>query len=215
LLNDGLEIISRALGYLEKVPLIDVERYANQYSEGYLALCHLIRDRTDPGCEQELLAAAYAVYGWMPTILKRFENLVQLSQFIVEVRGLPLNNAVPLIRDAAQSNRGGVLRSLNNSVVGTSKLLHFFRPDLFPIWDSRIAKLFGYVNGRHNNPVVYLAYFELLHEWREKCALPEVLCKTLQRGAPEDDPISQVRLREYCLFLASAIRYGFDLKEPE
>lgn len=151
----------------------------------------------------------------MPTILKRFKNQVQLSQFIIEVRCLSLNEAVPLIRDVARSNRGGVFRSLNNSVVGTSKLLHFFRPDLFPIWDSRIAKLFGYANGRHNNPVVYLAYLELLHEWRSKCSLPELLCKTLQRGAPEDDPISQLRLREYCLFLASAIRYGFDSKEPE
>ena len=27
---------------------------------------------------------------------------------------------------------------LNNSIVGSSKLLHFVKPELYPIWDSRV-----------------------------------------------------------------------------
>ncbi|MHC2367431.1 hypothetical protein ACVIQT_002079 [Bradyrhizobium diazoefficiens] len=215
MLKDGFDVISRALDYLEKVSLTDVERHAAKYSEGYLALRHLIRDRTNPTRERELLAAAYAVYGWMPTILKRFD-LARLSQFMAEVRCFSVNEALPVVREAAKSHRGGTLTALNNSVVGTSKLLHFFRPDLFPIWDFRIAKRFGYANGRHNNATAYLSYFELLHCWCEQYGrLPARLYSVLQRGAPEDDPISQLRLTEYCLFLASAIQYGSDLREPE
>jgi hypothetical protein len=33
---------------------------------------------------------------------------------------------------------GALVRVVNNSLVGTSKLLHFVRPDIFPIWDSNI-----------------------------------------------------------------------------
>jgi hypothetical protein len=214
MLKDGLDIISRALNYLGEASLVDVEKYAARYSEGYLALRHLVRDRTNPKRERELLAAAYAVYGWMPTILKRVDNLPRLSQFVAEVRCLPVSEALPLVRDAAKSNRSGPLTSLNNSVVGTSKLLHFFRPDLFPIWDSRIAKLFGYANGRHNHSAVYLAYLELLHGWCTKCEpIPQPLYRILQMGAPEDDPVSQLRLTEYRLFLVSAMQYGFDSVE--
>jgi hypothetical protein len=37
---------------------------------------------------------------------------------------------------------GALARVVNNSLVGTSKLLHFVRPDIFPIWDS---KVYGFV----------------------------------------------------------------------
>lgn len=40
----------------------------------------------------------------------------------------------------------GALRSVNNSTVGTSKLLHFFSPNKVPIWDSVLAKSFGLVH---------------------------------------------------------------------
>lgn len=31
---------------------------------------------------------------------------------------------------------------VNNSIVGTSKLLHFVNPELYAIWDSRVARYF-------------------------------------------------------------------------
>ena len=192
--RDGTAVVSRAFKDLEQAPRSDIERHAASYSTGYLALRSLIRDRTDPRDEGQLLAAGYAVYGWMPTILKRTENLVPLSEFVIEVRALPFFGALPIVQRAVAQDQGVVLRSLNNSVVGTSKLLHFLMPDLFPIWDSRIAKLFGF-NGRHNSPTAYLSYFELLHQW---CmgggSVPQRLAQTLQTGAPENDPVSQLRL---------------------
>jgi hypothetical protein len=41
-------------------------------------------------------------------------------------------------------------RCFNNSLVGTSKLLHCINPDLFPIWDSRVYR---YITG--NKPHHY------------------------------------------------------------
>ena len=32
---------------------------------------------------------------------------------------------------------------VNNSWIGLSKVLHFINPDIFPIWDSRVAKCFN------------------------------------------------------------------------
>ncbi|WIW43910.1 hypothetical protein ML401_20580 [Bradyrhizobium sp. 62B] len=40
----------------------------------------------------------------------------------------------------------GALRAVNNSTVGTSKLLHFFFPEKVPIWDSVLGKSFGLVH---------------------------------------------------------------------
>src|SRR5258708_7520084 len=47
----------------------------------------------------------------------------------------------------------------NNSVVGTSKFLHFVAPEVFPIWDSRIAAVFGFRHGYQiNNALNYTKY---------------------------------------------------------
>ena len=33
-----------------------------------------------------------------------------------------------------------LIKLINNSLVGTSKLLHFINPDVYAIWDSRVCK---------------------------------------------------------------------------
>jgi hypothetical protein len=179
------------------------------YSSSYLALRTLIRDRTDPSDEKQLLAAAYAVYGWMPTILKKVGNLAPLSSFVIELRGLSFFEALSIVEPASLLEKTSLFRTLNNSVVGTSKLLHFLLPDLFPIWDSRIAKLFGFKHGSHNTASAYLSYFKLLHGWLASGAsMPAKLSEAMQIGAPSNDPLSEVRLIEYALFQASVFKFG-------
>jgi hypothetical protein len=208
--------ISSAFAYLESLSPEELKIDANQYAMGYLALRHLIRDNINFGNQYELLAASYAVYGWMPTILKNFDKLEVLSNFVQRIKPLPLQDAIRTVRCEVTNNDGQALQALNNSVVGTSKLLHFVRPDLFPIWDSRIAKLFGFANGRHNSPAAYLGYFELIHDWCASAAtVPEALQRMLANGSPEGDPISRIRLTEYCLFLTSVIRHGAKVAEEE
>lgn len=208
--------ISNALILLESLPPEKLRIDAKQYATGYIALRHLIRDNINFCDPQEVLAASYAVYGWMPTILKKFEKIDVLSSFILQVKPLPLAEATEAIRDEVTNNGGQALQALNNSVVGTSKLLHFVRPDLFPIWDSRIAKLFGFRNASHNTPAAYMGYFELVHAWCSSAnTFPEALRQILTNDSPEEDPISHIRLTEYCLFLASVTQYGMGIERSE
>jgi hypothetical protein len=102
------------------------------------------------------------VYGWMPTIFefkkdddKTFNDALQLlnkvkNEIILNVEELEL------------------LKSLfNNSLVGTSKLLHFICPELYPIWDSRV---YYYLTGNKayahsiGNCETYLQYQNLCRE---------------------------------------------------
>lgn len=209
--KSGSAIIHDALVAIENSPKGKIEKSIELYSEGYLALRTLIRDRTDLRDQNQLLAAAFAVYGWMPTILKRIGNVSQLSRLALELEGLPFSEARPIVWRATTFDSGSPFLCLNNSVVGTSKLLHFLLPNLFPIWDSRISRLFGFKNQAHNSPAAYFSYFDLLHSWLNSGnALSPALSQKMQIGAPSNDPVSELRLVEYILFLASISKFGDD-----
>ena len=71
-------------------------------------------------------------YSWMPTILDfRSEKLIEATE---------------ILNYAKQGSRPGlteldILKScFNNSLVGSSKLLHFVNPEKFAIWDSRVYR---------------------------------------------------------------------------
>ena len=71
-------------------------------------------------------------YGWMPTILDFRTNKFEES---VEILNKVKNGIIPLVSELE------ILKGLfNNSIVGTSKLLHFITPDKFAIWDSRVYR---------------------------------------------------------------------------
>lgn len=94
-------------------------------------------------------------YGWMPTIF--------------DFRSDEFDAALDILNRAKDGNRpttdGLILLKglLNNSLVGTTKLLHFINPDNFPIWDSRVYR---YLTGnepheyRIGNCKAYLDYLE-------------------------------------------------------
>ncbi|KXX66792.1 hypothetical protein [Flammeovirga sp. SJP92] len=71
-------------------------------------------------------------YGWMPTIFN--------------FKSTKLNEVLKILNSAKKDNtlKENELELLkecfNNSLVGTSKLLHFINPNKFAIWDSRIYR---------------------------------------------------------------------------
>ena len=87
---------------------------------------------------KHLIIGSHFVYGWMPTILKKFniENEASLLEMLNHAKnGEMLNN-----------DQLRIIRScVNNSMVGASKLLHFINPTHYAIWDSRI---FRYSTGK-------------------------------------------------------------------
>lgn len=96
-------------------------------------------------------------YGWMPTIFDFRSNDIELVTNI-------LNKAK--FGQILKENELEILKKcFNNSLVGTSKLLHFINPNIFAIWDSRV---FRYLTNqkphsyRLDNCKSYLDYLEFL-----------------------------------------------------
>lgn len=112
-------------------------------------------------------------YGWMPTIFDfRSDNFEEALQILNEAkRGskLTVDNLVLL--------KG----LLNNSLVGTTKLLHFIKPDNFAIWDSRVYRYLTnqepYDNriGNCSTYIDYLAFCDYLTKQPEFESLQKII----------------------------------------
>ncbi|MDR6632302.1 hypothetical protein J2X72_001073 [Phyllobacterium sp. 1468] len=165
------------------------------YIVGYPALLHLFRERLDVSNLHDIHAGAYAVYGWMPTILKSLPNEAgaqKLGPLIEEARsklnGLDIENWTHC------------LKVVNNSVTGTSKFLHFAVPEVFPIWDSLVARTFGIPSRNHYAKTeAYCAYFRAVHAWLRIAIMPARLDLALNRaGIPTGS--QKVRRIELALY---------------
>jgi len=112
-------------------------------------------------------------YGWMPTIFEfRSDNFDETLGILNEVKkgnNLTVDDLV-LIKGL-----------LNNSLVGTSKLLHFINPVNFAIWDSRVYRYLTnkepYVNsiGNCNSYLDYLAFCNYLTQHKEFDSLKNIV----------------------------------------
>lgn len=107
----------------------------------------------------EIYATIAMVYGLMPTAMNLRRG--DMEPFLA-----PLN----ALRDTGQRLTAGELDGLkalvNNSIVGTSKLLHFLAPETYPVWDSRINRFLNGEPRPETNSVPryrdYLADFDRL-----------------------------------------------------
>lgn len=106
-----------------------------------------------------MVIGIYFTYGWMPTIFDFRSDKFEEGLLI-------LNNAKKGI--IPSHNEISILICLfNNSIVGTTKLLHFINPSLFAIWDSRVYRyLTGLESYEHRIKKYddYLSYLKLLNE---------------------------------------------------
>jgi hypothetical protein len=97
---------------------------------------------------------------------------------------------------------------INNSLVGTSKLLHFVAPENFAIWDSRIYR-FLFERTPHVYRVrsveLYREYLETLAQLRSDSRFP-----SFHRSVNEklDYPVSTLRAIELIMFLNAPLPNG-------
>lgn len=152
--------------------------------------------------EQAFFIGANFTYGWMPTILKhKINNKTDPMSYLQNTIGL-LNDAKNG-RQLVKADFEYIKPVINNSIVGTSKLLHFINPSLYPIWDSKICSFFtGKKTPSYaNNVDRYLAY---------KC-----ICEKLEQDVGIEDiheainellgvlgPVSRMRAIEMVFFNA-------------
>lgn len=102
--------------------------------------------------EHNLIIASHFVYGWMPTIIHL--NLEQKDKVLF------LLNAVKDGHILTVSELEILKKSINNSLVGLSKLLHFINPKNYAIWDSRIFRYLTEKKSTYgiDRPQLYLDY---------------------------------------------------------
>jgi hypothetical protein len=138
IIEDGMQIKLTGKSYLRSYPEF-VQYFKN----------------IDVITEHNLVIGINFVYGWMPTIFEfTSDNFTS---------ALNLLNAAKSEYKLSEKELTLLKSLFNNSLVGTTKLLHFINPNRFAIWDSRVFK---YLTGekphanRIGNPLSYLAYLE-------------------------------------------------------
>lgn len=103
---------------------------------------------------ENLIIGISFTYSWMPTILKsiKLEN---------SERALLILNEVKDGKRISEEQLALLKSVFNNSLVGTSKLLHFINPKKYAIWDSRV---FRFLNNEEphkyklEKPKTYIEY---------------------------------------------------------
>lgn len=120
---------------IEEAKHIKIEKN-NLYLKSYPFLIQFFAEKQE-FTTPKIVQGIHMVYAWMPTTLKKLdiEIIESLLDDLFEVKKGKLlrDEQLELLKNA-----------INNSVVGTSKLLHFINPNLYPIWDSKIVK---YITG--------------------------------------------------------------------
>ena len=133
----------------------------------------------------------FMAYGWMPTILS-YDSSSFYNQKIA--KSLEISN----IEEAKNFIDSFERSPVNNSWVGLSKTLHFINPNIFPIWDSRVALHFGVSNSyQMAKKQNYLRYLEFVHA---NLDLPEVTVVRMKIRTQYRYEMTPVRLIEYALF---------------
>ena len=115
---------------------------------------------------ENLVIGISFTYSWMPTILKsiKLENPGKILSILNEVKnGQRIN----------EEQLGTLKNAFNNSLVGTSKLLHFINPKQYAIWDSRV---FRFLNNEEphkyklEKPKTYFEYLDFIEKLKSEKA---------------------------------------------
>jgi hypothetical protein len=207
-----IDEISRILVAAETWTADDRLSDPGAYALGYGALRSLFETKLDFENVDDIRAGGYAVYGWMPKILRRWapdETLLQLGKLAIMARTRPRAEVRQAIGQKFRAERSP-LRAFNGSAVGSSKFLHFAAPEVFPIWDSVVAGNFGIEKqseiARQSN---YVDYFDAIHACLEDN--PKTRSRLLPLALPN---VSLVRSLEYFLFLHGLKEIAAGRRQP-
>ncbi len=115
---------------------------------------------------ENLVIGISFTYSWMPTILKalNLKNTEEVLFILNEVKKGKLIDEQQLTT---------LKTTFNNSLVGTSKLLHFINPKQYAIWDSSVFRFLNNVEPhkyRLEKPRAYIEYLKLIEELKNEKA---------------------------------------------
>lgn len=142
--------------------------------------------------ERAIPMVAYLVYGWMPKILSYSRNSYQDDKIYKSVFAETEDDALEVL-DAIE------YPPTNNAWVGMSKTLHFLNPEIFPIWDSKVAKVLGVPPTQMGKKEVYKNYVTFIFQHINDPFVERVI---KEFGQVTGYQISKVRAVEFVLFVA-------------
>ncbi len=113
----------------------------NHITSGYNHYVQALKMKLDPNTEEGFYSAISIAYSWMPTMLNIYmPEGKSLQDYIQHV--LYFNNCSKIdihrMNEDVRRHFSALVGLINNSVVGTSKVLHILYPKTVPIIDSRV-----------------------------------------------------------------------------
>lgn len=148
--------------------------------------------------KEDIILGLGLVYSWMPTIPKNIK-------FDALEEALPILNCAKNGYILKKEDYITLKRLSNNSLVATSKLLHFINPESFAIWDSKIYA-YLYQEKAHKYKVEdidkYIAYLDLLNRITHLPKFESIIKNT---QAVFNNKISKYRAIEWMFFNKSNI----------
>jgi len=146
--------------------------------------------------EDSILPISHLAYAWMPTILTYNKENIDIEVFEKTVcSAASVKNqydAIELLDVLPETS------PINNSWIGLSKVLHFINPDLFPIWDSRVAACFNKFNQQaYNKKNIYIDYCNFIFQYLNTRKVQRVKSVYEKKASYS---ISSIRALEFLLF---------------
>ncbi len=153
----------------------------------------------------DAVTALHCVLSWMQSKQPIVSKLAPASRFSVRERAQVLR----LLRKA-HSNRtvlteqdlNHLMRFTNNSSIGLSKLLHFFAPSRYPIWDTWVASVFFTPKPKYDytrKAAAFVTYQRLTSAWARNASNQEVFGQ-IRRLHPLLKSVPRLRLVELVLW---------------
>jgi hypothetical protein len=157
---------------VRRIPYQKEQSYLISYREFLIYFTNLKKIES-----HDFVIAAHFVYGWMPKIL-RLRSISNEKSFV---------QLYPILTDILNKVKKGFLISdkelnilvkvINNSVVGVSKLLHFVNPENYAIWDSNVYRYIYEEKPHHyrvNNMGKYKSYLNTCSEISHNADFPKL-----------------------------------------
>lgn len=168
------------------------------YIKSYPYILDFFKSR-DKFTATDFVCGAHMVYGWMPTIISLNTDGIDADY----EKGAELITIAKNTGSLKKEEIKLLSAMINNSLVGTSKLLHFVAPESFAIWDSKIYA-FLYKRKPHNYLVQsiedYFDYHSNLHALKTDPEFSNFLAIVIEKVGYK---VSPLRALELVMFASS------------
>ncbi|MCP9237940.1 hypothetical protein [Lewinella sp. JB7] len=164
----------------------------DSYIQSYSSLLTYFQS-SDPIDWSRFVVGVHAIYGWMPRVLTiKSENKNHIVNLVNQVRFEKL--------DLERKELLDLKLCINNSIVGTSKLLHFLNPKTYAIWDSKICyQIFDlkhhYQINNVDNFMTYLSQMRSISESEMACEIKSIVSQRVGYD------VTKLRAIELVLFM--------------